>query len=77
MHLIRELEERAFRALKRKDETFRRQFFAARTALFPEFALQESELSPVQYVAKYGWSFVELARRHIDLDASEHILIYA
>jgi bacillithiol biosynthesis cysteine-adding enzyme BshC len=77
LHLLQELEGKSLRALKRKDETLRRQFLAARSALFPNFQLQERELSAVHFLARYGWVFVKMVRQAIDLESRQHILIYA
>jgi len=80
LHLIQELENKSLRALKRKDETLRRQFLSTRTALFPNFQLQERELSAVHFLARYGGFFVEMVRQAIDPTepvVREHILIYA
>lgn len=76
LHQIDHLEKKSFRAIKRKDDTLRRQFFSARTALFPDFDMQERCLSPVQYLAKYGWFFSELVSQSIDVDAPAHVLLY-
>jgi bacillithiol biosynthesis cysteine-adding enzyme BshC len=76
LHLIGELESRALRALKRKDETLRRQFLSARTALFPEFELQERQLTTLQYLCRYGPYFVEKIRESIDPERPAHGLVY-
>lgn len=76
LHLLQELESKSLRAIKRKDETLRRQFLSTRTAVFPNFQLQERELSSVHFLARYGWFFVEMIREAIDLDARQHIVIY-
>jgi uncharacterized protein YllA (UPF0747 family) len=76
LHHLEKLESKSLRAIKRKDETLRKQFFSARTAIFPSFSMQERQLSPIQYLAKYGWYFSEMVRKHIDLEKQAHILIY-
>ncbi|MFQ5790122.1 MAG: bacillithiol biosynthesis BshC, partial [Acidobacteriota bacterium] len=70
-----ELEAKSFRAIKLKDETLREQFFSTRTSLFPNFEMQERQLSPVQYLVKYGWYFPEMVRKSIDLDDPTHALL--
>ncbi len=80
LHLIQELENKSLRALKRKDETLRRQFLSTRTALFPNFQLQERELSAVHFLARYGRFFVDMVRQAVaatELDTRQHIVIYA
>ncbi len=76
LHHLGELEAKSLRAIKRKDETLRRQFFSTRTSLFPNFDMQERQLSPLQYLAKYGWHFSEITRKAIDLDTPGHILLF-
>ena len=76
LHHLEKLESKSLRAIKRKDETLRKQFFSTRTAIFPSFSMQERQLSPVQYLAKYGWYFSEIVRKHIDLGKQGHVLIY-
>jgi bacillithiol biosynthesis cysteine-adding enzyme BshC len=76
LHHLEKLESKSLRAIKRKDETLRTQFFSTRTAIFPSFSMQERQLSPVQYLVKYGWYFSEMVRKHIDLEKQAHVLIY-
>lgn len=76
LHHLDKLEAKSLRAIKRKDDTLRRQFLATRTALFPAFDMQERQLSPVQFLVKYGWYFSELVRQHIDPGDTSHVLIY-
>jgi bacillithiol biosynthesis cysteine-adding enzyme BshC len=76
LHHLGELETKSRRAIKKKNDTLRRQFFAARTALFPNFEMQERQLSPVQYLTKYGWYFSEMVRKNIDLEEPGHVLIF-
>jgi bacillithiol biosynthesis cysteine-adding enzyme BshC len=76
LHLIQGLESRGLRAMKRKNDTLRKKFFAARTSLFPRFQLQERELPAVQFLVKYGWGFVEVMRRSIDLSTRKHVVVY-
>ena len=76
LHHLGELESKALRAVKRKNETVRNQFFATRTALFPSFAMQERKLSPAGYLVKYGWHFSKLLEEGADPDRKAHALIY-
>ncbi len=76
LHALGTLETKSLRAIKRKDETLRSQFFSTRTALFPNFSMQERQLSPVQYLNKYGWYFAELIRKNVDTDSQGHVLLY-
>ena len=76
LHHLEELESKARRAIKKKNDTLRRQFFAARTSLYPNFDLQERRLSPVQYLAKYGWHLPDMVRESFDLEKPGHVLLY-
>jgi bacillithiol biosynthesis cysteine-adding enzyme BshC len=76
LHQVGELEAKSLRAIKKKDEILQRQFFSARTALFPNFEMQERQLSPVQYLVKYGWHFTEMVRESIDFEKPGHVLLY-
>ena len=76
MHQLDELENKGQRAIKKKNETLRRQFLTARGSLFPNFELQERELSPLHYFAKYGWHLSEMIRESIDFEEPGHILLY-
>jgi bacillithiol biosynthesis cysteine-adding enzyme BshC len=76
LHALGTLETKSLRAIKRKDETLRHQFFSTRKALFPNFSMQERQLSPIQYLGKYGWHFSEMIRSNIDADSKEHVLLY-
>ncbi|MGH9463468.1 MAG: bacillithiol biosynthesis cysteine-adding enzyme BshC [Vicinamibacteria bacterium] len=76
LHQIEELEAKGRRAIKKKNDALRRQFLAARTSLFPNFAMQERELSPVHYFAKYGWHLTDMIRASIDIEQPGHILLY-
>ncbi len=76
LHHLGELEAKSRRAIKKKNDTLGRQFFSARTALFPNFDMQERQLSPVQYLAKYGWHFTEMVRESIDVEEPGHVLLF-
>ncbi len=76
LHHLGELEAKSRRAIKKKNDTLRRQFFSARTALFPNFDMQERQLSPVQYLAKYGWHFTDMVRESIDAEEPGHVLLF-
>ena len=76
LHQLGDLEAKSRRAIKKKNDTLRRQFLSTRTALFPNFDMQERQLSPVQYLAKYGWHFTEMVRESIDLDGPGHTLLF-
>lgn len=76
LHHLGELEAKSRRAIKKKNDTLRRQFFSARTALFPNFDMQERQLSPVQYLAKYGWHFTDMVRESIDVEEPGHVLLF-
>lgn len=75
-HQLEELERRGRRAIKKKNDTLRRQFLAARTSLFPNFEMQERVLSPMQYLAKYGWHFTNMVQESLDVGQVRHILLY-
>ncbi len=76
LHHVKELESKALRAVKRKNETVRHQFLAARTALFPGFALQERRLSALGFLAKYGWHFTTMIEESVDPQSKTHTLFY-
>ena len=76
LHQIEELEAKGRRALKKNNETLRRQFLNTRTSVFPDFEMQERKLSAVHYYAKYGWYLTEMIRESIDLEQQGHILLY-
>jgi uncharacterized protein YllA (UPF0747 family) len=76
LHQLNTLEAKGRRAIKRKDETLRQQFFSTRTTLFPGFDMQERRISPIQYFCKYGWHFSDMIRRHLDPEARSHVLLY-
>jgi bacillithiol biosynthesis cysteine-adding enzyme BshC len=76
LHHLKELEAKGLRALKRKSDTLSRQFFSARTALFPDFEMQERRVCPLQYLAKYGWHFADMVRQSVDTGPPTHTLLY-
>lgn len=76
LHHLKELESKALRAVKRKNETVRHQFLSARTALFPGFAFQERRLSPLGFLVKYGWHFSTMIEESIDPQSKTHTLLY-
>jgi len=73
---LKELESKALRAVKRKNETVRTQFLATRTALFPGFVMQERKLSPLVFVNKYGWHFSRMVEEGADPAVKAHLLLY-
>jgi len=75
-HHLKELESKALRAVKRKNETVRGQFLAARTALFPGFEMQERKLSPLVFLNKYGWHFSRMVEEGADPAVKAHLLLY-
>ena len=76
LHHLKELETKAFRAVKRKNDTVRQQFLATRTALFPGFEMQERKLSPLGYLNKYGWHFPAMVEQTADPTLKSHLLLY-
>lgn len=76
-HHLKELESKALRAVKRKNETVRSQFLSARTALFPGFEMQERKLSPLVFLNKYGWHFSRMVEDGADPEVKAHLLLYA
>jgi bacillithiol biosynthesis cysteine-adding enzyme BshC len=76
LHHLKELETKALRAVKRKNETVRSQFLSTRTALFPGFDMQERKLSPVVYLSKHGSHFVRMIEDAADPAARAHLLLY-
>ncbi len=75
-HHLKELESKALRAVKRKNDTVRTQFLATRTALFPGFELQERKLSPLVFLNKFGWHFSKMVEESVDPGAKSHLLLY-
>ncbi len=75
-HHLKELEGKALRAVKRKNETVRGQFLATRTALFPGFEMQERKLSPLVFFSKYGWHFARMVEEGADPAVKAHLLLY-
>ncbi|HSF16866.1 MAG TPA: bacillithiol biosynthesis cysteine-adding enzyme BshC [Vicinamibacteria bacterium] len=75
-HLLKELEGKALKAVKRKHDTVRSQFLQARTALFPGFEMQERRLSGVGYLNKHGWYFSRLVEDHVDPTQKAHLLLH-
>jgi bacillithiol biosynthesis cysteine-adding enzyme BshC len=76
LHHLKELESKAHRAVKRKNETVRSQYLQARTALFPGFELQERKLSPLVFLNKYGLHFRRMVEESVDPRAKFHQLLY-
>ncbi len=76
LHHLKELESKAMKAVKRKNETVRGQFLAARTALFPGFGMQERTLSPLVFLNKHGWQFSRMVEEGADPEAKAHLLLY-
>ncbi len=76
LHHLKELESKALRAVKRKNETVRQQFLASRTALFPGFAFQERRLSPLGFLTKHGWHFTTMIEESIEPQSKAHTLFY-
>jgi bacillithiol biosynthesis cysteine-adding enzyme BshC len=76
LHHLGELESKALRAVKRKNETVRNQFLATRTALFPGFDLQERRLSPLVFLGKHGWHFARMIEEGCDPAAKAHLVLY-
>ena len=76
LHHLKELETKAFRAVKRKNDTVRQQFLTTRTALFPGFDMQERKLSPLGYLNKYGWHFTSMVEEGADPALKAHLLLY-
>lgn len=76
LHHLKELESKALRAVKRKNETVRNQFLATRTALFPDFSPQERKLSPLVFLNKYGWHFSRMVEEACEPATKAHLLLY-
>jgi bacillithiol biosynthesis cysteine-adding enzyme BshC len=75
-HHLKELEGKALKAVKKKNDTIRGQFLAARTALFPGFGIQERTLSPLVFLNKHGWHFCRMIEESADPQAKAHLLLY-
>ena len=76
LHQLKELESKGLRAIKRKDDTVRKQFLSTRSALFPDFGMQERKLSPLTFYVRHGWHFTQMVADAVDYDRSAHVLLY-
>jgi len=75
LHHLKELETKTQRAIKRNNDTVRQQFLSTRTALFPEFVMQERKLGALGYLSKYGWFFSEMVAQGSDMTRKSHALL--
>jgi uncharacterized protein YllA (UPF0747 family) len=76
LHHLKELESKALRAVKRKNDTVRNQFLTSRTALFPRFEMQERVLSPLVFLNRHGSHFVRMIEEAAEPPARAHLLLY-
>lgn len=75
VHEVQTLRVKALAALKRRDETLRRQFWHARAALMPDGGLQERTVGAVQFLNKHGWIVIDHLLAHLSPEARGHQLI--
>ena len=75
LHQLEGLQEKATRALKKRDETRAQRLQRTRDALFPGGELQERRLGLVGLVARHGPSIVDELERRLDPWARAHQVI--
>ena len=68
---LSDLESKAIRAAKRRDEDRRRRYLRTRSALFPAGVSQERRLSPMVFVNRYGTDFGNWLYDVVRLPAAE------
>ena len=64
------------RAEIEKDATAKRRLEIAATAVFPRAGLQERTLNIVSLLARHGFDLIDLLYNAIDVDATEHQILY-
>ncbi len=72
LFLLEELEGKALRAVRRKDEVAHRRILNARAFIFPEGVLQERMMNIFHYLDRYSLSFLKGLLRAIPEDFERH-----
>ena len=72
---LRKLQSKIIQAVKRKDETLRRQFVHAQAQAFPGGHPQEREVGFVYFLNKYGGGLVDRLWEEMPLDQGRHWVI--
>lgn len=72
---LRKLHGKIIQAVKRKDDTLRRQFTHARAQAFPGGHPQERDVGFVYFLNKYGSGFIDRLREELPLDQGLHWVI--
>ncbi len=76
LHQVESLDEKAMRALKKRDQGRAERLRRTRDALLPGGALQERGLGLIGPVARHGPALVDLLRERLDLFARGHQVIW-
>jgi uncharacterized protein YllA (UPF0747 family) len=72
---LKKLHAKIVQAMKRKDETLRRQFRNAQAQAFPGGHPQERALGFVYFLDKYGPALVDRLMQDLPLDQGRHWVI--
>jgi len=75
-HEMDTMEKKIVQAYKRRNDILRQQVMKASLHLFPEGHLQERALSPMPYLIKYGWGFIDTLYEAIDVQPTGHQVLY-
>lgn len=73
---LENFEKKAFASHKRKLADERAAIYRAANALFPRRALQERSISMIYYLSRYGYRIVDYLTAALDVDTTQHQLIY-
>jgi bacillithiol synthase len=69
---LKKLHAKVIQAVKRKDDTLRRQFMHARSQAFPGGHPQEREVGFIHFLNKYGPTFVDRVHDELPLTMGQH-----
>jgi uncharacterized protein YllA (UPF0747 family) len=71
-HDLKTLHQKIIQAVKRRDETLRRQFSRAQAQAFPDGQPQERALGMVFFLNRYGWGLVDRLTEELPLEMGKH-----
>jgi bacillithiol biosynthesis cysteine-adding enzyme BshC len=71
-HDLKTLHQKIIQAVKRRDETLRRQFARAQAQAFPDGQPQERALAVVFFINRYGWGLVDRLTEELPLEMGRH-----
>jgi len=74
-HDLEGLHGKMIQAVKRRDETLRRQFARTQALVFPEGTPQERLIGGVSFLNQYGWVLVDRLIEQVSLDLGHHWVI--